>query len=227
MAAVVTLFEQGLRAAFSVGPISVGSLAFTGLEISIYAASATLSARFCVQNQAYVDGLDVISAPAPRLATKGATVTADEGTLHLRDTGALLLVAGETLPHLECGSAVLARHIRQAFLSDRIRANKVLKAARGARALGLRFRPMPVERWLCLFSDSSAVTLNSSVAEMGVSDFVGAAGGILGPAGSIPAVSDGVTEDLVAWGSHRQGRLTHSSFLIRGVQPRARAALCP
>lgn len=206
------LFQRELHAAFSVGPVGAVSLFFTGLAISFSAGSATRPASAWVTQQACVDCLDVIPTPPARLATTGAAVTVDELTMYRRATGALLWAAGETLPHLACGAAVLARHFRHALVADLIRANKQLAAAGGARDFGLRFRPMPAARCLYLFTDSSAVTLKSTSAQSGFELFLGGTAGVLCADGGASAVPHGVKADLVAWGSHRQRRVTHSSY---------------
>lgn len=208
----VTLFERALQAAFSVGPVGVGSLVFTGLAVSFSAASATRPASAWIHQQAYVDCLDDIPISDSRLALKGAAVSTNELTLYRRATGALLWAAGQTLPHLACGAAVLARHFGHALVADLVRANKLLASARGARDLGLRMRPVLPGRCLYLFTDSSAVSLKSTAAQTGFALFLGAAAGILAPSGSPAAGADAVDADLVAWGSHRQRRVTHSSY---------------
>jgi len=229
-AAGVVLFESELRAAFSVGPVAVGSFVFTGLAIAFTAASGRRPACVRVHQQAYVDSLDDIPLSAARLATPGAAVTSAELTLYRRAAGALLWAAGQTLPHLACGAAVLARHFRHALVADLVRANKQLAAARLSRDFGLTFRPSPPGRCLYLFTDSSAVTLRSASAQTGFALFLGAAGGVVGAAGSAAAAADGVSADLVAWGSHRQRRVTHSSFaaeafgLLQGLRSALDAA---
>lgn len=156
--------------------------------------------------------MDDIPTAENRLATVGAAVTAIKLTLNRRATGALLWAAGQTMPHLACGTAVLARHFKQALVADLVRANKLQALARSGRDLGLRFRALPFGRCLYLFIDSSAVTLKSSAAQSGYALFCGAAAGPVGARGTAAARADGVAADLVAWGSHRQRRVTHSSF---------------
>ena len=56
----VALFEQELRAAFSVGPVAVGSFVFTGLAVAFWAASGGQPARIRVDQQMYVGSLDDI-----------------------------------------------------------------------------------------------------------------------------------------------------------------------
>ena len=74
------------------------------------------------------------------------------------------------------------------------------------------------------------VTFRSSSAQTGVAIFLGAAEGVVGAAGSVAAEADGVSADLVAWGSHRQRRVTHSSFaaeafgLLQGLRSALDAA---
>lgn len=208
----VALFETKLQAAFSVGPVGAGSLVFTGLALSFSAASPTRPASAWVHQQAYVDCLDDIPVDEERMALKGAAVTSTELTLYRRATGALLWAAGQTLPHLACGAAVLARHFKHALVADLLRANKLLGAARGARDLGLRFRPVAPGRCFYLFTDSSAVTLKSAAAQSGFALFLGPLAGFLAATSSTAVKADTVDADLIAWGSHRQRRVTHSSY---------------
>lgn len=196
------IFESEPHAAFSVGPVSADSLVFTGLAIHFAAASEMRTATAWVNQQAYVACLDDIPTSPTRLAAKGAAVTADELTLYRRATGALLWAAGQTLPHLACGAAVLARHFRHALVADLLRDNNLLAAARSARDLGLRFRPVPSGSCFYLFTDSSAVSLRSVAALSGFALFLGETGGVLSPSTSAGSQTDGVAADLIAWGSH-------------------------
>ncbi|OSX73858.1 hypothetical protein BU14_0323s0002 [Porphyra umbilicalis] len=207
----VALFERELRAAFSVGPVSTGSFVFTGLSITHFARTGRRAARLWVDQTAYLDSIDDIPVSATRRAAPSAAVTAAELTAYRRATGALLWAAGQTLPHLACGSAVLARHFRHALVSDLVRANLTIAAARRARGLGLRFRPVRGARCLYLYTDSSAVSLRSSAAQTGWAVFLGSTGGATAPAAP-SGLPTGVVGDLVSWGSHRQRRVTHSSF---------------
>eukprot|EP00170_Pyropia_yezoensis_P001149 contig_5174_g1153 len=208
----VATFDCQLQRAFSVGPITSGALVFTGLAVSVAAASVERPPSVWVHQQAYVDCMDDIPTPADRLATMGAAVTADELTLYRRATGALLWAAGQTLPHLACGAAVLARHFQHALVAYLVRANKLLALAHTGLDLGLRFRFVPPGRCLYLFTDSSAVTLKSTAAQSGYALFLGVAAGPVGPRGSAATRAYGADADLVAWGSHRQRRVTHSSY---------------
>lgn len=199
-------------AAFSVGPVESGTFAFTGLAISFSAGSDSCPASVWVNQQAYVDSIDDIPVSATRAQTLSAAVTTDELTLYRRATGALLWAAGQTLPHLACGAAVLARHFRHALVADLVRAKKLIVAARCARDLGLRLRPVGAGACLYLFTDSSAVSLRSTAAQTGFSLFLGAAAGVVAARGTAASAADSAAADLVAWGSHRQRRVTHSSF---------------
>jgi len=191
-AAGVALCELELRAAFSVGPVAVTSLVFTGLAVAFTAASGGLPACIYVHQQADVDSLRDIPLSAACVATLGAAVTSAQLMLYRRAAGALLWAAGQMLPHSACGAVVLARHFRHAVVADLVRANKHLAAARLSRDFGLTFRPSPPGRYLYLFTDSSAVTLRSMSAQTGFAIFLGAAGGVFGAAGSAAAAADGV-----------------------------------
>ena len=159
-----------------------------------------------------------------------ALIDSSELTHYRREAGALLWAAGQTLPHLACGAAVLARPFRHALVADLVSANKQLAAASASRACFLLLHPSPVGRCLYLFTDSITVTLRSSSAQTGVAIFLGAARGVVGAAVSVAAEADGVSADLVAWGSHSQRRVTHSSFaaeafcLLQGLRSAVDAA---
>lgn len=71
---------------------------------------------------------------------------------------------------------------------------------------------LPPGRCLYLFTESSAVSLKSTAAQTGFFLFLGAAAGILATSGSLAAGADAFDADLVAWGFHRQRRVTHSSY---------------
>lgn len=208
----LAVFERELRASFSVGPVESGAFAFTGLAISFSAGSGSCPASVWVNQQAYVDSIDDIPVSATRAEALSAAVSTDELTLYRRATGALLWAAGRTLPHLACGAAVLARLFRHALVADLVRANKLIVAARCSRDLGLRLRPAETGACLYLFTDSSAVSLQSTSAQTGSSLFLGGAAGVVAARGTAASAADGVAADLVAWGSHRQRRVTHSFF---------------
>lgn len=224
------LFERKLGAACFVGPIGIGSLVFTGLDVAFSPATTTRSASVWGHQEAYIHGLDDIRTPADRLNAKGSAVSEGELTLYRRATGALLSVAGETLPHLKCGAAVLARHFQDALVANLIRANRQLAAARSVRALGLRIRPVAAAPFLYLFTDSSEVTVRSTAAQTGFFVFLGAAAGSFDPVGSATAAADMVRADVIAWGSHVQRGVTHSSYaaeafsLLQGLQTALDAA---
>jgi len=192
-AASVAHCELELRAAFSVGPVAVTSLVFTGLAVAFTAASGGLPACIRMHQQAYVDSLSNIPLSAARVATLGSAVTSAELMIYHHAAGALLWATRQTLSHLACGAAVLARHFRHAFVADLVRANKHLAAARLSRDFCRTFRPSPPGRCLYLFTDSSAVTLRSMSAQTGFAIFLGAAGGVVGAAGSAAAAADGVS----------------------------------
>lgn len=150
--------------------------------------------------------------PVTRAYTLSAAVTTDELTLDRRATGVLLWAAGQALPHLACGAAVLARHFRHALVADLVRANKLIVSARCSRDMGLCMRPAGPGVCLYLFTDSSDVSLRSTLAQTGFSFFLGQAAGVVAARGAAASIADGANAHLVAWGSHRQRRVTPSSF---------------
>lgn len=124
------------------------------------------------------------------------------------------------MPHLPCGTALLARRCKDARVCDLVRANKIIRLMRQARGVPLLFLPAPSPRHLILFTDSSAVTLKAPVSQAGFALFLTSSAD--GSRGRIP---DGLGRStLVACGSHRQRRVTHSSFsaeafaLLHGLQ---------
>lgn len=186
----LALCERELKAAFSVAPIETGAFAFTGLSMSFVAGSTARSAHVWVHQLAYADSIDDILLSAERKNTMSAAVTVHELTLYRRATGALLWAACQTLPHLACGAAFLARHSRYALISDLARENKIIAAARCSRA--------GAGACLYLFTDSVKVSLRSTAAQKGFSLLLGNAGRVVGTRGTAVAAADGVLADLVA-----------------------------
>ena len=228
-AAGVALFELELRAAFSVGPVAVSTVVFTGLAIAVNVAEAGLPACIRVHQQAYVDSLDDIPLSAAHVETSGAAVTSAELTLYRRAAGALLCAAGQTLPHLACGAAVLARLFRHALVADFVRANEHLAAACLSRDLCLTFRPSPHGRCLYLLTDSSAVTLRSTSAHTGFTIFLGATPGSLASLTWLPGslqLADGLTKPtgagpLRAAAASKRLPLPRSAFVTKSASGRA------
>lgn len=216
----VTAFERGLRNAFTVGPTVVGSFTFTGLRVVTRFSGRGPSTEVTVDQDAYIDSIDDIDIEPHRARDKGLAVNPAELTEYRRATGALLWATGQTVPHLACATALLARRFKDARVTDLVRANKVIRQMRQARGVPLLFLPAPSPRHLVLFTDSSAVTIRAPVSQAGYAIFLTSSA-----AGSDGRVPDGLGRStMVAWGSHRQRRVTHSSFaaeafaLLHGLQ---------
>lgn len=216
----VALFERALRDAFTVGPIAVGAFTFTGLRVVTRMPAPGVPMAVAVDQDAYIDSVDDIVIEPSRTRDAALPVTAAELTDYRRATGALLWATGQTLPHLACAAALLARRFKDARVADLVRANKVIKLVRQARGVPLMFFPTPPRPHLVLFTDSSAVTIKAPVSQAGLALFLtpsSSAGAVGVPDGQGPCT-------LVAWGSHRQRRVTHSSFaaeafaLLHGLQ---------
>lgn len=219
-AAGLNVFERALRAAFTVGPTIVGSFTFTGLRVLTRKAGQTAALEVTVDQDAYIDSIDDIAIDQHRTLDKSLAVNAEELTEYRRATGALLWATGQTMPYLACGTALLARRFKDARVSDLVRANKIIRLMRQARGVPLLFLPAPSPRHLILFTDSSAVTLKAPVSQAGFALFLTSSADW-----SRGRTPEGVGRStLVAWGSHRQRRVTHSSFaaeafaLLHGLQ---------
>lgn len=215
----VATFERALRMAFTVGPTLVGSFTFTGLRVNTRNIGKA-AMDVTVDQDAYIDSIEDVNIEPHRSLDKSLTVNSVELTEYRRATGALLWATGQTVPHLACATALLARRFKDARVADLVRANKVIRLMRQARGVPLRFLPASSPRHLVLFTDSSAVTLRAPVSQAGFALFLtssteGPSGQVLGGLGR---------STLVAWGSHRQRRVTHSSFaaeafaLLHGLQ---------
>lgn len=216
----VSLYERALRATFTVGPVLVGTFMFTGLHVLTRFATPEVPMSVSVDKNVYIDTIDDICIEPSRLHDPSLAVTSGELTEYRRVAGALLWATDQTLPHLACATALLARRFKDARVPDLVKANKVIKVARMSRGVPLFFLPTPEHRHLVLFTDSSAVTLKAPVSQAGFALFL-----TCSPSSSGATVPDGLGRStLVAWGSHRQRRVTHSSFsakafaLLHGLQ---------
>lgn len=216
----VSLFESALRDAFTVGPVAVGTFTFTGLRVVTRMPAPGVPLAVSVDQDAYIDSIDDITIEPSRARDASLAVTATELTDYRRATGALLWATGQTLPQLACATALLARRFKDARVADLVRANKVIKLVRLARGMPLTFLPTPPQRHLVLFTDSSAVTVKAPVSQAGFAVFLTPSS----PVNSVPLPDGRGPCTLVAWGSHRQRRVTHSSFaaeafaLLHGLQ---------
>eukprot|EP00168_Porphyra_purpurea_P013641 TRINITY_DN3792_c0_g1_i1.p1 TRINITY_DN3792_c0_g1~~TRINITY_DN3792_c0_g1_i1.p1 ORF type:complete len:520 (+),score=117.04 TRINITY_DN3792_c0_g1_i1:298-1857(+) len=201
----VTLSEAALRAAFDVGPVSVGTLTFMGLRIVTDVAADTGAVSTTVDQDHYLSTIDSIPMPSGRAASSSATVSTAELTLYRRTVGTLLWASGQTQPYIACGSSMLACRFHQAVDHDLTAVNRTVGAAKAARGLPLLYQRVGAPHRLVLFSDASSITLQSATAQTGYLLYLAADGarGALHPATELV---------LLAWGSHRQKRVTHSSF---------------
>lgn len=208
----VALFVKELKAAFSVGAVDSGAFAFTRLAISFADGSAVRPAGVWVHQQEYKNSLDDIPLFSTRADVKRAAVTVEKLTLYRRATGAFLSASGQTRPQLPCAAEVLARHFGHALVADLFRANKLIFAAWASRDLGLRLRPVFAAACLYLFTDSTAVSLRSTTAQTGFPLVLRKAAGVVGARGTAGRPWTAWPQNIVAWGSHRRRRVTHSSF---------------
>lgn len=121
-------------------------------------------------------------------------------------TGAPLWGTGQTLPYLVCAAATLARSFSCAVLHDLTADNRVIAASEAARPMPLTYVCLQVQQRLRLFVDVSSVKAGVPTAHTGFAIF-SAPGSV--PSGRMQADSPLV---LLQYGSHRQRKVTHSSF---------------
>lgn len=204
--AEVDLFDKELQESFSVGAIAIGNLTFTGLRMqcSEDSSSGQLPAR--VDQDHYLDFIEEIVLPPAREAMKEAAVTTLELTLYRRAVGALLWASGQTQPFMACTSSLLARRFHQAVVHDLFGVNRVIRVAKDAHVMPLRVQPVGTPHRLVVFTDASAISNASATAQMGYLIFLAKDTGTRG------ALTADTELALLAWGSHRQRRVTHSSF---------------
>lgn len=202
--AEVTRFEQALTAAFDVGPVAIGDLTFTGLRVRTSEGPSAGTLIIAVDQDHYLDTIEEVPVPAGSHAA--AAVTTAELTLFRRVVGALLWASGQTQPYMSCTSSLLARRFHQATVHDLGAANRVVRAARAAVNFPVTFQALTAPRRLVLFSEASSITLDSATAQTGYLVFMAHDNGTRGDlSADTPLV-------LLAWGSHKQRRVTHSSF---------------
>lgn len=129
-----------------------------------------------------------------------------ELTDYRRATGALLWATGQTLPYLACATTTLARRFTCAVVHDLKAANRVIAEAKAARPMPLTYSCLRGQQRLRIFVDASSVKAGVPTAHTGYAIF-SSPGSV--PIGRMPADSPLV---LLQYGSHRQHRVTHSSF---------------
>lgn len=91
----VQRFERELMASFSVGPIALGSLAFTGLRLRCEEDADAWTLVAFVDQDHYVASIEPMDVALARAAASAATVTTLQLTLYRRAVGALLSVAAQ------------------------------------------------------------------------------------------------------------------------------------
>jgi len=217
-ASEVRRFEATLRERFAAGSTKVGAFTFTGLAVAAVADETSGALSLRVNQDAYVESIDALSVSAARRAEASSPLTAVEITLYRRATGALLWATGRTQPFLACAASMLARRFTCAVVADLGVANRVIVAAKAARPLPLVYPSVGTAARLRLFTDASSVKAGIPTAHTGYAVF-------LTPS-SVPAglLAPDAPLSLVAYGSHRQRRVTLSSFgadiyaLLEGVR---------
>lgn len=202
----VVRFEREILATFDTGPVAVGDLTFTGLRLRTTASSTTGAVTIAVDQDHYLASIETIALDANRLATKEATVSTGELTLYRRAVGAILWASGQTQPFMSASSSLLVCRFHQAFANDLVNVNRIISVARSANGLPLVFAPLSPPHRFMLFTDASSITQASATAQTGYLVFLARD---TGARGELKADSELV---LLAWGSHRQRRVTHSSF---------------
>lgn len=204
--AAVSLFETGLRQAFEAGPTKSGDITFTGLRVRTSIDDDTGSLTISMDQEQYLDSIDTIDIRPERKTCSDARLTSEELTAYRRATGALLWGTGQTLPYLACAATTLARRFTCAVVRDLTVANRVITAAKAARPLPLVYTQLRGQQRLRLFVDASSVKNGVPTAHTGFAIFASPAS--VRP-GNMPADAPLV---LLQYGSHRQRRVTHSSF---------------
>lgn len=202
----VARFEHELMATFDTGPVAVGDLTFTGLRLRTTVSSTTGAVTIRVDQDHFLDTIEPIILDAARLAQKEAMVTTGELTLYRRAVGALLSASGQTQPFMSAASSLLPRRFHQAVVNDLTSVNRVINVAQAAKGLPRIFSPLAPPHRLILFTEASSITLASATAQTGYHVFLARD---TGTRGELKSDTELV---LLAWGSHRQRRVTHSSI---------------
>ncbi|OSX78708.1 hypothetical protein BU14_0103s0051 [Porphyra umbilicalis] len=211
-------FETALRRAFDTGPTKSGDFTFTGVRVRTSVDEDTGALSMRADQEQYVDSIECIDIHPMRKATPDARLVPEELTAYRRATGALLWATGQTMPYLACAATTLARRFGSAVVRDLTVANRVVAAAKAARPLPLVFPAVRGPQRLRLFVDASSVKTGIPTAHTGYAVFSTSEDV---PAG--PMLPDAVLS-LLLYVSHRQRRVTHSSFaaevyaLLEGVR---------
>jgi len=217
-ASAVARFEAALRRVFGTGATKSGDFTFTGVRVRTAADEDTGAITVRADQEQYVDSIECIDIRPARKATPAARLASDELTAYQRATGALLWAKGQTMPYMACAATSLARRFGDAVVRDLTIANRVVAAAKAARPLPLVFPGIRGRQRLRLFVDASSVKAGVATAHTGFAVFSTSAAVPAGP------MSPDAVLTLLLYTSHRQGRVTHSSFaaevyaLLEGVR---------
>lgn len=214
----VSSFEEAVRKAFATGPTKSGSFTFTGVRVGTEMDEDTGRLTIRADQEPYVDTIDAIDIRPERKAEPDARLQREELTSYRRATGALLWATGQTMPYLSCAATTLARRFGNAVVRDLTVANRVIRAAKAARPLPLLFLPLRGQQRLRLFVDASSVKAGVPTAHTGFAIFATSGSVMPGP------MPPDTPMTLLLYTSHRQRRVTHSSFaaevyaLLEGVR---------
>lgn len=128
---------------------------------------------------------------------------------------------------MACHFPLLAARLYQAVVHDLVVVNRVIKATQAASGLPLLFQPMSTPHRLVLFTNAYIVTVTSATAGTGYTLFFA---GDVPSRGSLAAGSPLV---ILAWGSRKQLRVTHSTFgaetyaLLDGIRAAVEVSCVP
>lgn len=199
-------FETGLRSSFTAGLTDVGRFSFTGLRVRTAVDDDTGSLTIRVDQDRYIDSIDVITVIPARAEHPDAALTTNELTEYRRATGALLWVTGQTMPYLACAASLLARRFLCGVVRDLTTANRTVAATKAMRPLPLIFSSLRGPQRLRLFTDASSVRLGEPTAHSGFAVFATPA--------TVPAgcLAPDAPLTLLDYASRKQRRVTHSSF---------------
>lgn len=203
--AEVARFESAIAQSISVGPVSCDTLTFKGLRLRTESEEAS-AVTIRVDKNHFISSIEEVPINPARASAKDASISTHGLTLYRRSKGAFLCASGQTQPFLAYSSSLLARRFHQAVGNDLLVVNRAVRAAQTSQDLPLRFFPIHPPHRIVLFSNASSISNASPTAQTGYLVFLAAdtgGRGALGP--STPLV-------LLAWDSHSQRLVTHSSF---------------
>ena len=164
----VARFETALLQAFDEKPVTVGTLAFTGLRVATDADPSSGALTITVNEDHFLATIDTVSVSAPRTSTNAAAVSSAELTQYRRAVGALLRASNQTQRFLACATLLFARHFHRAVFKDLPDVNRAIGAAKAACDLPLVFKRVGAPYRLVLFTEASSITLQSATAQTGI-----------------------------------------------------------